>query len=338
LASRGSEIAEARVRSYDARVFRVFELTNEGSRVVEGESLASPPGEGARRWIDLTRPDEADLRLLGDRFGFHPLALEDCAHRDQRPKAEEYGDHLFIVTQGFECPHADLSKLHWLELHAFVGTNYLVTVHDGAVLAVEQVWKRVTADPTPFRYGAAFVYYLLADELVDDNFPILDQIADDLEAIEDAVLTRPSTSDLGRIFALKHQLVTMRKVLSPQRDVMAMLSKRGDAHISERTALYFRDVYDHLARIVESIEANRDLLGNALDAYLSATSQRTNEIMKALAILSAVFMPLTFITGFFGQNFEGLPFSSRILMWGMLASLVASPLAMLLWFKSRKWF
>ena len=130
----------------------------------------------------------------------------------------------------------------------------------------------------------------------------------------------------------------MRKVLSPQRDVVGMLSKRGDPRISERTSVYFRDVYDHLARTVESIEANRDLLGNALDAYLSASSQRTNEIMKALAILSAVFMPLTFITGFFGQNFEHLPFGSDALMWAMLASMIIMPGALLAWFKSRNWF
>jgi magnesium transporter len=174
--------------------------------------------------------------------------------------------------------------------------------------------------------------------MADDNFPILDHIADELEQIEDAVLTKPSQKDLSRIFALKHQLVLMRKVLSPQRDVLAMLSKRGDARISDRTALYLRDVYDHLARIVESIEANRDLLGNALDAYLSATGQRTNEIMKALAILSAVFMPLTFITGFFGQNFEHLPFGSDALMWSMIVSMLLLPAGLLWWFKSRNWF
>jgi magnesium transporter len=130
----------------------------------------------------------------------------------------------------------------------------------------------------------------------------------------------------------------MRKVLSPQRDVIAMLSKRGDARISEKAALYFRDVYDHLVRTVESIEANRDLLGNALEAYLSSVSQRTNEIMKALAILSAVFMPLAFITGFFGQNFEGLPFHSNAMMWAMLSSIVVTPALMMLWFKHRNWF
>jgi magnesium transporter len=299
--------------------------------------LAEPPSGGAVAWFDLTAPTEADLALLGERFGFHPLALEDCLHEDQRPKAEEYGDHLFVVTQTFQCPDGKLEELRWHELHAFLGENYLVTVHDAPIPGIDHVWKRLDGDPALLGRGVDFVYYLVVDHLVDGNAPILDLIAEALEQIEDAVLTNPSHNQLSRIFSLKQQLVTMRKVLSPQRDVMAMLSKRGDARISERTSIYFRDVYDHLARTVESIEANRDLLGNALDAYLSATSQRTNEIMKALAILSAIFMPLTFITGFFGQNFESLPFKSEVLMWGMLGSLVITPALLIVWFKRRQW-
>jgi magnesium transporter len=147
---------------------------------------------------------------------------------------------------------------------------------------------------------------------------------------------------LQRIFEIKHHLVTMRKVLSPQRDVLGLLSRRGDGRIGERTAVYLRDVYDHLVRINESIEASRDLLGNALEAYLSAVSQRTNEIMKYLTIMSAVFLPLAFVVGFFGQNFENLPLlkdwqGSDALMWGMIAACVAVPSAMLAWFKGKDW-
>jgi magnesium transporter len=130
----------------------------------------------------------------------------------------------------------------------------------------------------------------------------------------------------------------MRKVLSPERDVFAVLAKRGDPRISEKTALYLRDVYDHLVRIYESIDAGRDLLGNALDAYLSMASNRTNEIMKRLTLLSAVFLPLTFITGFFGQNFEHLPFHSDALMYSMLACCAAIPTAMVVVFRRSGWF
>ena len=156
------------------------------------------------------------------------------------------------------------------------------------------------------------------------------------------MLASPEREDLQRIFELKRHLVAMRKVLSPQRDVLGLLAKRGDPRIGERTALYLRDVYDHLVRINESIEANRDLLGNALDAYLSAVGQRTNEIMKYLTIMSAVFLPLAFMVGFFGQNFDNLPVlrdwvHSDRLMWGMIVICLALPAGMLVWFKHKGW-
>ena len=320
-------------------MFRIIESqTGQPLRVQEAPEVLGPPATDALVWLDLTAPSDADLALLGARFGFHPLALEDCAHADQRPKAEEYGEYMFIVSQGFECPGNNLEDLRWYELHVFMGKNYLVTVHDTAIPGLEQIWKRVSLDAGLLTRGVDFLYYLICDRIVDDNFPILDQIAEALEMLEDEVLAHPQRATLSLIFALKSRLVLMRKILSPQRDVMALLSRRGDERVSERSAFYFRDVHDHLARIVESIESNRDLLGNALDAYLSAQSQRTNEIMKALAILSAVFMPLTFITGFFGQNFEHLPFGSDKLMYSMLLSCLVLPAVLLVWFKKRNWF
>lgn len=236
-----------------------------------------------------------------------------------------------------------LRALDLHELHAFLGERYLVTVHAGALPALESVWRRAASDRALFEHGMDFVYYLVADALVDMSFPVLDRITDELEALEDAVLEQPRPAELARIFELKHHLVDMRKVLSPQRDTIAMLARRGDARVSERTALYFRDVHDHLVRLNESIEANRDLLANALDAYLSTASNRTNEIMKSLTLLSAVFLPLSFLVGFFGQNFRVLLgieewTESRALGAAMLALCVALPAAMMLWFRHKHWF
>jgi magnesium transporter len=323
-------------------MFRVMELRDGRVDLYEGTERVAPPEKGVLRWIDLVGQDDPQLELLRQRFDFHPLAIEDCAHQDQRPKLEEYGSYLFLVTQGFECDGDRVHSLAVHELHAFIGDGYLVTVHLGKIAAAEETWKRAAGDPKLMERGIDFIAYLLADGMVDDNFPILDLIADELEGIEDAVLSNPRSSDLGRIFELKHHLVAMRKVLSPQRDVLAMLSKRGDARVSERTALYFRDVYDHLARINESIEANRDLLGNALDAYLSAVSQRTNEIMKYLTIMSAVFLPLSFVVGFFGQNFDRLPLLGDWMhhagpAWVMVGICAVTPIALLVWFKRKHW-
>lgn len=298
----------------------------------------APPPAGHTRWIDIKEQSEKEMKILEERFPFHHLTLEDCLHFDQRPKVEEYDDYLFVVLHAFSCAD-ETCDAEAEEVHFFLGRhNYLITVHTTDVTALDDVWKRATSDAGLASRGADFLLYLVADAIVDANFPILDRIADKLEAIEDSVLGGQSPDDLNRIFQLKRTLVLMRKVLSPERDVFAVLSKRGDPRISEKTAFYFRDVYDHLVRIYESIDTARDLLGNALDAYLSMASNRTNEIMKRLTLLSAVFLPLTFITGFFGQNFEHLPFHSDVLMYAMVACCVIIPSVMVLVFKRSGWF
>jgi magnesium transporter len=322
-------------------MFRVMELRAGKLELFEGSDHVSPPEEGMLRWIDLRDQDHGQLELLRERFDFHPLTIEDCNHLDQRPKLEEYRDHLFLVTQGFVSGE-DACDLELQELHAFLADDYLVTVHQKPMPALEGVWSRLAAEPKLLERGVDFAYYLVADRMVDNHFPILDRFADELDELEDSVLESPKRVDLLRIFELKRSLVLMRKVLSPQRDVQGLLSKRGDPRIAERTAVYMRDVYDHLVRINEAIEANRDLLGNALEAYLSAVSQRTNEIMKYLTVMSAIFLPLSFLVGFFGQNFEDLPgirdwVHSKPLMWTMIAACLALPAAMLGWFKHKDW-
>jgi magnesium transporter len=333
-------ISDARASRYLTPMIRVLDLSAGKITCHESESAVEPPPEGVTRWVDVAGEDADGLETLRERFDFHPLAIEDCLQLDQRPKLEQYRDHLFLVTQSFTLKDSGIEVvLH--ELHAFLGERFLVTVHSDAIRAVEDVWQRVKDNAKALERGVDFVYYLIADRMVDANFPILDRIGDELEEIEDHVLQRPRKQDLAKIFELKRQLVLMRKVLSPQRDTMGMLS-RGDDHVSERTSHYFRDVYDHLVRINESIEANRDLVGNALEAYLSAVSNRTNEIMKYLTILSAVFLPLAFVVGFFGQNFENLPGvrhwqQSDELMHAMIALCVLIPGTMVLWFKRQRW-
>jgi magnesium transporter len=315
--------------------FRVLDIPLHDA-TCEGE--VAPPPEDRVRWIDLSAQDEQSLAELAVRFDFHPLAIEDCKNFDQRPKLEEYSGYLFIVMHGFSPLSEDGGAVTPHELHAFLGPRYLVTVHSEAMPALDEVWKRVAGDPGLGRRGADFLYYLIVDQIVDANFQLLDTVSDLLDDIEDAVLHRAERRELEHIFRLKKTLVTLRRILSPQRDVFAMLAKRGHPCVNERTSLYFRDVYDHLTRIYESIDTARDLLGNALDAYLSMVAQRTNEIMKRLTILSAIFLPLTFVTGFFGQNFVDLPFSSDPLMVVALGSLIVIPGAMLIWFKRSGWF
>jgi magnesium transporter len=320
-------------------LFRIMDIPAGGCIALsEGPDLAYPPADSTVRWIDVCSQDEVGMKLLADRFALHPLTAEDCLHVDQRPKLEEYGEYLFVVMHGFNQKDDDPSEIEPLELHAFLGRGYLITVHEKPIAPLDTVWQRVAKEAALGRFGADFIYYLVADAIVDANFPIIDCLSDQLDALEDSVLDRHTREDLARIFELKRAFVLMRRILSPERDVFAVLSKRGDPRVSEKAALYFRDVYDHLTRLHESIDAGRDILGNALDAYLSMVSNRTNEIMKRLTLLSAVFLPLTFVTGFFGQNFEHLPFHSDLFMFTMIAACVMIPSGMLLWFKHSGWF
>jgi magnesium transporter len=319
-------------------MFRVLEVGPNGPAVITaGPDNVGPPPEGTIRWIDLEKQDDALLHVLAERFNFHPLTLEDCAHFDQRPKVEEYGDYLFLVTHGFRVTDSDAQPLASLELHSFLGDRYLVTVHAEPIPALDAVWNRLKGEPSLVRRGVDFVSYLVTDAIVDSFFPLLDEIAEELENIEDEILDRSKRVQLSDIFRIKRTLVQLRKVLSPQRDVFGILAKRGDGWIDPHTAIYFRDVYDHVLRIHEWVEGTRDLVGNALDAYLWSESQRTNEIMKRLTLLSAVFMPLTFITGFFGQNFADLPFASTPLFVAMLAGCAFVPAAMAYFFLRSKW-
>src|SRR5687768_15589667 len=193
-------------------MYRVLEVTATGAdpvRVTEGTAQVSPLPEGTVRWIDLCEQSDDELKLLKERFDFHPLALEDCAHFDQRPKLEEYGSYLFIVVHGFRADDGAVEKMVPLEVHAFLGRDYLVTIHDQPLPELDKVWRRVAGDASLARRGADFMYYLVVDEIVDANFRLLDDISELLDTIEDEVLHRHDHSHLARIFELKRVLVTM---------------------------------------------------------------------------------------------------------------------------------
>ena len=321
---------------------------------------------GTLCWVDISNQTQAEIDLLAQGYKFHPLALEDCLHFDQRPKIEEYtgaSPYLFIVTHNFAviptsgtAADEDENSLHFprvlrissrtqrcivsvMETHAFLGPSFLVTVHAHGSPAIETIWQRVIHEPGLIARGADFVYYLMSDLKCDSNFPVLEQVGDILDDMEETILANPTREDLHRIYSLRKMLVTMRRVLSPQRDVMGNLSRHGGgACVGERTGPYFRDIYDHLTRIHESIEAGRDLLGNCVDAYMSAVGQRTNDIMKQLTILSAVLLPLTFVSGLFGMNFDMMPNKSwTTFALAMALMFLVIPGGMYLYFRHKGW-
>lgn len=318
-------------------MFRMIQIEGATRKATDGVENVTPPGAGELYWIDLQNYQESDLETLRQRFNFHPLAIEDCLHSNQRAKVDDYGSYMFVVMHAITLGGAGRGRLKIEEVHGFLGDRYLVTIHRNPIAELDNLWKRVAADQPSAPDGADFLYYLLADALVDGIFPIIDRLSDQIEEVEGAIMERVDEAQLPRLMSLKRTLVTIRRVLSPERDVVAATLRRGDSRISEKTALYLRDVYDHLVRAYEQIDVERDLLGNAMDAYISMMANRTNVIMKQLTLLASIFLPLTFLTGFFGQNFNLLPYESHALFYVELATIVLLPAAMYFWFRKRGW-
>ena len=250
-------------------------------------------------WLDLHNPNTEDFDVLRDTFGFHPLAVEDSEHFDQRAKLDEYDDFVFIVVYG-----AVRDEDRLVEVHCFYSERCLVTVHRDEAPAFTEVRARYEKRKEPIERPSLLLYRLI-DALVDSFFPILAELDDRIDQLEDAIFATANEAQLQEIFAMKRLLVGMRKAVSPQRDTFARLSG-GFAELPGFTPedeRYFRDVYDHLIRISDLIDSYRDLLTGAMDVYLSTVSNRLNDVMKKLTVIATIFLPLAWITGFFGQNF-----------------------------------
>ena len=256
-------------------------------------------------WVDVVDPTEEDLRLLGEEFHFHPLALEDALRRHQRPKLDHYDGFLFLVFYGLE---SEDGRLRTHEVDIFAGKNYLVTVHDGSLAALPETaerWRRNVE--TLGDRGVGLLVYSLLDALVDGYFPCIDQLADRVEELEGAVFDRADDNAQADIFALKKDLLAIRRVLGPERDVMNILVRRDAPVFGEAVVVYFQDVYDHIFGVTDAIDPYRDLLSSALDAYLSMTSFRLNEVIRRLIASSIILMTVTLVAGIYGMNFEHMP-------------------------------
>ena len=286
-------------------------------------------------WIDAEGEPPEALEALAGRFELHPVTVEDLLHRNQRPKLEEFAQYVFVVIHALKGIRGDAVETD--EVHLVLKKNCLLTVHDRPLDAVRRVFDRCAADPRALEQGASHLLYLISDAVVDGCFPVLDALGDEVDELEDAVVAGPARHRIQRIFGLKRVVVQLRKIVSPQREVYNSLSRRDYPYIDPRTAVYFRDVHDHLVRAFEMVDSYRDLVSNTLDAHLAATSNRLAQVMKQLTIIATIFMPLSFLTGFFGMNFTGIPFARAWLFGLVLAMMVGLPAAMLVLFARRGW-
>lgn len=258
-------------------------------------------------WVGLHEPDEEVLRKLQDELGLHDLAIEDALSAHQRPKLEEYGRCLFVVLRTGTWDEKTHSVVTG-ETHLFVGERYVVSVRHGETQGYADVRKRCECTPHLLKAGPGFVLYALMDSIVDRYFPIIDSFEEEIETLEEAIFaSRMDPSIAERIYELKREVIQAKRAVSPLIDVCNRLVRYDAGLIADEVRPYFRDVYDHVVRINESTENVRELLSSALEANLSLTSIRQNEVMKTLSGWAAIFGVGTLMAGIWGMNFDAMP-------------------------------
>jgi magnesium transporter len=311
-----------------------------GLCLLENASLADAwPGLSGRTiWVDVENATEEEARQLADVCGFHPLTVEDALTPVQPPKVEEFGSYLFLLFRGLR-PSGEGLELDSYKVAAWLGPGFLVTVHQRPVAACREVSSLVLEKDLPMESQMDRILHALVDRMMDEILPILDRFEERLEELEEAVFSSaPQKEVLQELLRAKRELLTIRRLVAPQREMLGRLARRDLPFIDERTSHYFRDVYDHVARIEETAIVLTDLASGALGAQLSVSSNRLNEIVKVLTIFSAVWMPLTFLAGVYGMNFEFLPelklrwfYPALWVGWGVIAA------GMLAIFRWRRW-
>ena len=328
-------------------MIRSLQITGEGEfttglSVDEWPALIQDPG--SILWVDFEgTPPESDEPILREVFGFHPLAVDDALQESHVPKVDDWEKYLYIVLHAVVFDRADGGHVNTLELDVFVGKNYMVTHHDQNIAAVDRVWTACQRDERMWKNGVDHILYRLTDEVVASYMPVVEGIDEAVDRTEDEVFDYPTPDVLERIFTLKRAVLYLRRIIGPLREVLNRLARDDYPVIDSRSRVYFRDVYDHLVRLHDITESIRDLVSGTLDTYLSVINNRMNDIMKTLTIITTLFMPISFITGFFGMNFFQ-PVEGSLVAWARLpvfmiviGIFILTPAFMFWWMRRRGW-
>jgi magnesium transporter len=320
--------------------------------ILAGDRAAAPTV-----WIDLNEPttDEED-EILAETMHFHPLAILDCRREkispergDHLPKVEDYGTYLFSIINPIDLGkeptgNASATELRTRQLNVFLGDKYILTHHYEPSHAVAKVISTCTKNPAILQRGPDYVYHLILDNIVDQYTPILDAFDEEIDKLEDEIFGNLSPRTLPKILNMKRQVFSLRRITMYQREMVYRLSRGEFDLITDNEIAYYRNVFDHLVRAAELAESYRDILTGLVDAYLSMTSNRLNETMKVLAVISTFFLPLTFVAGVYGMNFDpnvspfnmpelkwvyGYPFA-----WGIM---ILIAIGMFIYFRRKKW-
>ena len=285
-------------------------------------------------WLDVDSPDGVEVEAVARAFGIHQLSVEDMTRLYQRPKAEPFEHYALVIVRSFMKD--DPSQT--VQLNFILSSNYLITLSFEPVAPQDDFYEKARQNPYLLSLGADYLLYAVMDKVVDDYFPIAGDITEKLDLLEDAVFQNPDESLLNGVFETKKQLFAFRKEVQPVRDIANALSRREIKFVRQSNAPYFRDVYDHMVRILDNIELNRDLVSNIMDAYLSAVSNNLNKSMKRIAAISTILMPPTLLASAFGMNFRVIPEAD----WDygfylIIAVMVAMVLGSFWYFRKKDW-
>lgn len=261
-------------------------------------------------WLDIGNFTEPDIRFLHKLFGFHKLALDDCETAFHLPKLDVYKDYSFVIWHYFN--EDSLRRNQAERLNFFMGWNYVVTLHLNECEIVDQIFEDCKNDKDLIGNGSQWLFHVIIDRIVDSYFPLTDEISAKLDLIEEQVFDHPESAQLKRVFSMKHDLFNLRKSIIPERDIISKFLTAESQLLEEKMQFYFRDVYDHLLRLTDFIETERELIGSIIEIHLSATSNKLNEVMQKLTIVATIFMPVTFLTGLYGMNFTYMPLLTSV--------------------------
>ncbi len=307
-------------------------------------------GHGNIIWLDLEQPTPEELRLLTDGFHFHPLAVEDATNKNQRPKIDSYNDSYFLVFYDVDfTDEGHLIDEH--ELHAFLGRNFLVTIHDEPIAEITEVADRYHRDLSQIERGVGVLLYALLDTIVDHYFAVADRVGERVADLETNIFNEPNRESLQDIFKLRRELLDLRRAVAPERDVVSALARRDLPVVGEAAAPYFQDVYDHVIRVTDQIDSYRELLSGALDAHLTMGASRQaeasndlNKTVRALTSWSIILMSVTLIAGIYGMNFNpdasawNMPELNAYLGYpGALLAMLLIAAVLAIFFRHRKW-
>jgi magnesium transporter len=340
----GTVVAPATPAESAGSTIKILQILYDAAGYTEREVAtideALPGAEEQRTlWINVDGVhDVALLEHLGRHFGLHPLLLEDIAHTQQRPKLESYGDHLFMDLNVFHV-HEGSDEIHGEQISLVLGANWLLSVNEGPQAWERPLRERLKADKAHCRQrGPDYLAYTIVDSIVDGYYLVLERLGDRIEDLEEELMAAPTPQTLHAVYSLKREVINLRKSIWPLRELIGGLQREPDL-VRESTGIYLRDLYDHAVQVLDTVETYRDILAGMLDIYLSSVSNRMNEVMKVLTVIATIFIPLTFVAGIYGMNFEFMPELKwrygYLFFWGIIVAVSAG---MLYYFRRKKWF